>query len=740
MITTVCRCLHRAALALIFVGLTFASGHSIYAQGIPISGNAPVTLTPSTTRVNQGSDFTADLKANLTGMTGTGSDGNLTAVVLGGYTISVSFDNSRFQFISAVGGTTPEYPTATLTYTTPSVANTSGSVTLSSTQSNANAPTGLVSLAVLTFKAIGSGSATFTPNPDSLASAIKFGAMIAGPARIPATAVAIQVTANTAPSANSQSVSGNEDNAIAITLTGTDPEGDSLTFSVATGPGHGTLTGTLPNLSYVPAPDYAGPDSFTFQANDGLLSSSAATVSITLNPVNDPPVAGGQSVTTSEDSSKAITLTATDVDSPSLSYQIVSSPVNGTLTGTPPNMTYTPNANFNGSDSFTFTASDGALFSNVATVSITITPVNDAPSATPQTVTTNEGTAVAVTLAGTDVDGDFLSFEKLSDPLHGVLSGSLPNLTFTPAAGFNGSDSFTFRVNDGQVNSSPATVSINVTAVVATVSALSPTSTCQAKGDFELTVSGTNFTPGTLVVWNGVSRSATTFDRSSQLRTNILQSEISSASVIPVRVSKPSAGLSNFINFTVSADSTPPAVTPPLDVIVPQSTCVVVAGPKTVAGVTSSTSAALAGFLAGGSATDGCSTATRLAPRLNGNDINSSSFFGRGRNDVTFRFQDGAGNVGVSSAAGVTVQVFGDLDLNPSATDPTQGVTASDLVVLSNYVVHNLDQGAPPFTAPLSMANLNGDTTGGQPVIDSLDLVILSNYVVGNILCLPLNP
>src|SRR5207245_892063 len=146
-------------------------------------------------------------------------------------------------------------------------------------------------------------------------------------------------------------------------------------------------------------------------------------------------------------------------------FSVVSNPANGALSGTPPNLTYTPDANFNGSDSFTFKVNDGELDSAPATVSITVTPVNDAPVADNQSVNTLEDTPVAITLTGSDVEGSALTFTILSSPANGALSGSPPNLTYTPKSNFNGSDSFTFKVNDGELDSAPATVSINVTHV-----------------------------------------------------------------------------------------------------------------------------------------------------------------------------------------------------------------------------------------------------------------------------------
>src|SRR5439155_2532881 len=221
-------------------------------------------------------------------------------------------------------------------------------------------------------------------------------------------------------------------------LTGTDSNGDTLTYSIVVGPTHGTLTGTAPNVTYTPAANYNGPDSFTFKANDGTLNSNIATVTITVTAVNDPPVANAQSVSTNQDTAKAISLTATDVDGDPLTYAIVTAPTHGALSGVAPNVTYTPAAGYSGPDSFTFKANDGTVDSAAATVSLTVVHVNHAPVADAQAVTTEEDTAKAITLTASDVDGDTLTYAIVAAPTHGALSGTAPNVTYTPAANYNG--------------------------------------------------------------------------------------------------------------------------------------------------------------------------------------------------------------------------------------------------------------------------------------------------------------
>ncbi|MCU0857100.1 MAG: Ig-like domain-containing protein [Pontiellaceae bacterium] len=272
---------------------------------------------------------------------------------------------------------------------------------------------------------------------------------------------------NTPPVANAQSVTTAQNTAKAITLTGSDPDGDALTYAIVASPAHGILSGTAPSVTYTPTTGYSGSDSFAFKVTDSKGAASAnATVSITVTAVNRAPVANAQSVTTVEDAAKAITLTGSDPDGDALTYTIVTLPVYGTLTGSGAAQTYTPAANYYGSDSFVFKVTDskGASSGN-ATVSITVTAVNDAPVANAQSASTVQNTAKAITLTGSDVDGDSLTYAIVTSPAHGTLSGTGANKTYTPATGYTGSDSFTFKVTDSKgASSANATVSITVTA------------------------------------------------------------------------------------------------------------------------------------------------------------------------------------------------------------------------------------------------------------------------------------
>jgi VCBS repeat-containing protein len=181
------------------------------------------------------------------------------------------------------------------------------------------------------------------------------------------------IAANLPPIADSQSVTTDEDSQVAIRLTATDPEGRPLSYTIVHRPDHGFLFGFPPNLFYVPARNYYGEDSFTFRANDGTSASNTATVTITVNPVNDAPVARDATVTTKVNTSVSGKVTATDVDSTTLTYRVMAQPGHGTLTFNPNgSFTYKPAVNFRGSDSFTFRANDGAADSNTAQVKIQV--------------------------------------------------------------------------------------------------------------------------------------------------------------------------------------------------------------------------------------------------------------------------------------------------------------------------------------------------------------------------------
>src|SRR5205085_751162 len=155
---------------------------------------------------------------------------------------------------------------------------------------------------------------------------------------------------------------------------------------------------------------------------------------------NNPPGTDNQFASAAEDVPVDITLNAVSaLSNPAFTYTIVSQPANGVLSGSGPTFTYTPAANFHGSDSFTFRVNDGSHDSNTSTVSITIDPVNDTPTANSQSVTTNSNTSLAITLTGSDLETapENLVFEVTINPAHGSLSGTGANLTYAPSQNYS---------------------------------------------------------------------------------------------------------------------------------------------------------------------------------------------------------------------------------------------------------------------------------------------------------------
>ena len=282
-------------------------------------------------------------------------------------------------------------------------------------------------------------------------------------------AVTVSQDPNRAPVSQNQSLTTALNTAAPVTLAATDADGNSLTYTVVASPAHGALSGTLPNLVFTPATGYTGLDSFTFKANDSRMDSAVATVTLDIGVVgNRRPLAANQAATTAEETAKSITLTGSDADGNPLTYDLVSGPAHGVLFGTAPNLTYQPSANlpadnFNGADSFTFTVRDASLTSAVATVNITVTPVNDTPQAVAQSMNASVNVVNPINLSGTDAEIYPLSYGVVANPTHGTLSGTAPNLSYLPDTVYHGPDSFTFRVTDVEgAISSNATVSINV--------------------------------------------------------------------------------------------------------------------------------------------------------------------------------------------------------------------------------------------------------------------------------------
>jgi hypothetical protein len=373
----------------------------------------------------------------------------------------------------------------------------------------------------------------------------------------------LSVTAvNHQPVANAQSVVAPQNGSKSIVLTGSDPDGSAVTYSIVNGPSHGTLTGTAPNVSYQPVSNYSGSDNFTFKVNDGQLDSASATVSILvlsdsskglidvdfgagsstevgpaaigqaandfwnfytrddgygnwlsfgalsnlkladqtvtgagLTVANAPGAWGNNSADAMYNSyiypfdGGNITVTVTNLPSGQYDFYVygIESSYNLAVGGSDYGTKSLPNGPIsnpvvwqeglqfvvfrnvtivNGGQPVVLTVRPGpGGYSTISGMQIaSVTGMNHPPVANAATATVNQNSTNAITLTGSDLDADPLTFTVTTLPDHGVLSGTAPNLSYVPFSGYSGADRVRFKVNDGHADSAEATVSINVLA------------------------------------------------------------------------------------------------------------------------------------------------------------------------------------------------------------------------------------------------------------------------------------
>ncbi|WP_148714755.1 tandem-95 repeat protein [Chitinolyticbacter meiyuanensis] len=330
---------------------------------------------------------------------------------------------------------------------------------------------------------------------------------------------------NDAPVPQAVTASGNEDTVIAVNLSGTDVDGTVASFKLTGLPANGTFysdaaatnpltlasvinaTSNGATIYFKPNADWNGTNSFQYSAtdNNGLVSTSNATGTITVNSVNDAPVPQAVTATGNEDTVIAVALKGTDVDGTVASFKLTGLPGNGTFysdaaatnpltlasvinaTSNGATIYFKPNADWNGTNSFQYSATDnnGLVSTSNATGTITVNSVNDAPVPQAVTATGNEDTVIAVNLSGTDVDGTVASFKLTGLPGNGTFYSdaaatnpltlaSVINATsngatiyFKPNADWNGTNSFQYSAtdNNGLVSTSNATGTITVNAV-----------------------------------------------------------------------------------------------------------------------------------------------------------------------------------------------------------------------------------------------------------------------------------
>ena len=289
--------------------------------------------------------------------------------------------------------------------------------------------------------------------------------------------VSVTVTpVNDVPNAVDDSLVTSEDQmgALNVRTNDTDIDGDTLLVTtLSPAAAHGTVSCLGGGgCSYTPVADYSGPDSFQYTISDGHGGTDTATVNITVTPENTAPVADDDAIVTVEDNAGATNVLVgdTDVDGDTLS---VSTPApaatHGTVScATGGVCTYTPSANYNGPDSFDYTVTDGRGKSDTGTVTVTVSPGNDAPVAVDDSLSTPEETAgqVDVLPNDTDLEGDSLSVTGSTNGAHGAAScDAAGTCTYTPALNYTGADTFTYTVSDGNGGTDTGSVVVTVTGV-----------------------------------------------------------------------------------------------------------------------------------------------------------------------------------------------------------------------------------------------------------------------------------
>ncbi len=255
---------------------------------------------------------------------------------------------------------------------------------------------------------------------------------------------------------------------IQFVTTASDVDGDQLTYAV-TSTTNGTLTaGAGGTFTYTPNPGFTGTDTFSVQASDGKGGTATQNFSVTVAALNSIPVIAqtGIQLLTATNIPKVFSVSATDPDGDTLTYSAVD-PAHGSVSGgTNGQFTYTPDLGFSGSDSILVTVADGkgGSATQTYTVTVTETPTNTPPviASTDVNFVTKVNTAKGFTVSASDADGDGLTYAA-ADPAHGSISGGANGLfTYTPDAGYVGTDTILVTVTDGNGGSDVETFTVSV--------------------------------------------------------------------------------------------------------------------------------------------------------------------------------------------------------------------------------------------------------------------------------------
>lgn len=316
-------------------------------------------------------------------------------------------------------------------------------------------------------------SLTYTPEPD-FHGADQFALVISDGEADASITVDVTVTPVNDPAVGgSDSLATNEDTPRVVPVelllaNDSDVDEDPFTITAVGDATNGTVALADGTVTFTPTADFVGGGSFTYTINDGTVD-TVVDVAVVVGGLNDTPVANDDTVTTLEDTAVTIpgaTLLAndTDVDGQTLTISEVSGAVGGTVVLNGGSPIFTPDLDA-AAGSFVYTATDG-IATDTATVTVTITAVNDGPDATNDTATTDEDTAVAISVLGNDTDPDSTpTISGVSNAQNGtpVVNGN-GTITFTPNANFHGTATFDYTITDGTL-SDTATVTVTVDAV-----------------------------------------------------------------------------------------------------------------------------------------------------------------------------------------------------------------------------------------------------------------------------------
>ena len=326
---------------------------------------------------------------------------------------------------------------------------------------------------------------------------------------------------NTPPVANVDEVVTIKNTSVNINVIGndTDVDGDSLTISSASATNGTVVMQSDQTITYTPTTGFTGTDTISYTITDGQGGSDSSTVTVTVNTQeNRPPVANVDEVTTNENTSTIINAISNDTDADGDTITVYSaSATNGTvLIQSDETLLYTPNTEFFGSDTISYTINDGRGGSDSSTVSVTVTETpNTPPVANVDEITTNKNTSVTIdaTSNDTDADGNTLTVYIASATNGTVVIQNDGTLLYTPTTDFAGTDTISYTINDGQGGASSSTVTVSVnTPPVANVDEITTnkntnitvnvtSNDTDADGD-SLTVSSSSATNGTIVIQN----------------------------------------------------------------------------------------------------------------------------------------------------------------------------------------------------------------------------------------------